>query len=807
MADKFTQRAQNALNYSLLAACELGHTYIGTEHLLLGLAQEKKSAASRMLEERRIQAKQLRDAIAGFAGTGVRTVLVPSDMTQKAKKIIESAYLAATQTPVGDIGTEHLLYAILEEKECVATKLLVSLGVNITELKNDILAFLGGGKRPESKTSPAKQEHPHLTQYGKDLTALAQNGHLDPVIGREEETARVIQILCRRTKNNPCLIGEPGVGKTAVIEGLAQRIVHGNVPDSLKNKTILALDLPAMIAGAKYRGEFEDRLKKVMEELSRNPSTIMFIDELHTIVGAGAAEGAVDAANILKPALARGEIQMIGATTLEEYRRHIEKDSALERRFQPILVEEPTREQSLSILEGLREKYEAHHKLTISDEALRAAIQLSSRYIRDRFLPDKAIDLIDEAAARVRISDSGTSPEKKAIEEELAVVEGEKELAIAEQKFELAAKLRDKEREMREALAELDKRQGELPHRTVTEEDVARIVTAWTGIPVSHLTGDETKSLQELESALGKRIIGQERAITAVSHAIQRARLGIKDPKRPIGSFLFLGPTGVGKTELTKALSGELYGREDALIRLNMSEYQEGFSTSKIIGSPPGYIGYDEGGQLTEQVHRRPYSVILFDEIEKAHPDIFRLLLQILDDGMLTDSQGRTVDFKNTVIILTSNLGAGVAHERPLGFGTSQNSDDEKRQINRRIFDEVKKAFPPEFLNRLDAIIYFEALEKSHLHHIASLLLEEAKSRLQQAEISLEVDDNVIDFLVERGYQPSYGARPLRRTITSYIEDEIASRMLLGEISRGDSLRVTAFNGTCHIEKLQEAIE
>ena len=806
MADKFTQRAQNALNYSLLAACELGHTYIGTEHLLLGLASEKKSAASRMLEERHVQAKQLKDAIAQFAGTGVRTVLVPADMTPKTKKIIESAYQAATQTPVGYIGTEHLLYAILEEKDCVATKLLVSLGVNVTELKNDILAFLGGGKRPETKTTQPRQEHSPLLAYGKNLTDMAQNDRLDPVIGREEETARVIQILCRRTKNNPCLIGEPGVGKTAVIEGLAQRILQGNVPDILKNKTILALDLPSMIAGAKYRGEFEDRMKKVMEELVRNPSTIVFIDEIHTIVGAGAAEGAVDAANILKPALARGEIQIIGATTLEEYRRHIEKDAALERRFQPILVEEPTQEESLRILEGLRQKYEAHHSLTISDDALRAAVQLSCRYIRDRFLPDKAIDLIDEAASKVRIHAGETSPSYRSLEEQLHLLETQKEAAISQQQFELAATLRDRERDIRHTLESMEEDKI-IPTPCVTGRDVAQVVTSWTGIPVSQLTDDETNTLRQLESALRERIIGQETAIRAISHAIQRARLGIKDPKRPIGSFLFLGPTGVGKTELTKVLTRELYGKEDAMIRLNMSEYQEGFATSKIIGSPPGYVGYDEGGQLTEQVRRRPYSVVLFDEIEKAHPDIFRLLLQILDDGMLTDSQGRTVDFKNTIIIMTSNLGASAALERPLGFATTKNPVEEKRQINKRIFDEVKKHFPPEFLNRLDAIIYFDALDKQHLSQIASLLLEEAKERLLQVGIHIRVDQEVLDFLVEKGYEAAYGARPLRRTITTYIEDEIAGRMLMGEISGGDTLNVTISGDQCLIEKLQEAME
>ena len=802
MADKFTQRAQNALNYSLLAACELGHTYIGTEHLLLGLVTEKKSAASKMLEERRIYPKQLREAIVQFAGTGVRTVLVPADMTPKTKKIIESAYQAASQIPVGYIGTEHLLYAILEEKDCVATKLLSSLGVNIQELKNDLLAFLGGGKRPEAKPHQGKQETNPLFAYGKNLTAMARNGKLDPVIGREEETARVVQILCRRTKNNPCLIGEPGVGKTAVIEGLAQRIVAGDVPEPLKNKTILALDLPAMIAGAKYRGEFEDRLKRVMEELVRNTSTIVFIDELHTIVGAGAAEGAVDAANILKPALARGEIQLIGATTIEEYRRHIEKDAALERRFQPITVEEPSEEQTLDILQGLRERYEAHHKLTISDDALSAAVRLSRRYIRDRFLPDKAIDLVDEAASKVRIRTSTPTPKLKELEEHLASLHRQKEEAIACQDFESAARLRDREREAEQALEDLQAIQTEPSERPiVTEEDIAEVITSWTGIPVSHLTGDEAQSLLDLAQALQTRVIGQTNAIDAVSQAIKRARLGIKDPHRPIGSFLFLGPTGVGKTELSKALTRELYGREDAMIRLNMSEFQEGFSASKLIGSPPGYVGYDEGGQLTEQVRRRPYSVILFDEIEKAHPDIFNLLLQILDDGILTDSQGRTVDFKNTVIILTSNLGAKVASEHPLGFGSSLSKDEDIRQRNRRVLDEVKNKFPPEFLNRLDGIIQFNPLGKSELQQITKLLLEQTLERLKQAGLTADIDEGVIEHLTDLGYDETYGARPIRRTITRYIEDEVAARMLSGEISRVDHLSISVFDGECVIKK------
>ncbi len=801
MADKFTLRAQNALNCSLLAASELGHTYIGTEHLLLGLSAEKKSAASKILEEHNVTTRRIRDAIAQFAGTGLRTSLTPSDMTPRTKRIIESAYQSAAQTPVGYIGTEHLLYAILEEKDCVATKLLVTLGVNVQDLKSDILASLGGGKRPESrKTISHIGELNSLKTYGRNLTEMAEQERLDPIIGRETETARVIQILTRRTKNNPCLIGEPGVGKTAVVEGLAQKIAAGDVPDALRRKSIISLDIAAMIAGAKYRGEFEERLKSVMEELVKCPGVIVFIDEMHTIVGAGAAEGAVDAANILKPALARGEMQLIGATTMEEYRRHIEKDAALERRFQPVTVGEPSEAEATAILFGLREKYEAHHKLRITDEAVRAAVRLSARYINDRYLPDKAIDLIDEAASKVRLRACTPSPALKALEERIREVERSKEDAIVGQDFERAAAMRDEERALRgsyaaEQIASLPV-DGDLHGLCVSEDDVAEVVTQWTGIPVKRLTESEMERLGGLAEALKKRVIGQEEAIDCVASAIRRGRLGIKDPRRPVGSFLFLGPTGVGKTELSKALSAELYGRENAMIRLNMSEYQESFSTSKMIGSPPGYVGYDEGGQLTEQVRRKPYSVILFDEIEKAHPDVFNLLLQILDDGTLTDAQGRCVDFKNTVVIMTSNLGAkSMTDYHPLGFGGSPDPCTEYHEMQARVMAEVKDVLKPEFLNRLDAIVVFRKLKRDSLRRIASLLLSDAMKRLESAGVMLHADDSLVDFLTEVGYDEAYGARPIRRAVTKYVEDEVAARMLTGEIRPHHNVYVSVKNG------------
>ena len=809
MADKFTERAQNALNHSLRIAGDLGHTYIGSEHLLLGLMSEGECAAAKMLKARGLTVRQLRAAIIESAGSGVPVSLSPADMTPKCKKIIESAYHAARQTPVGYIGTEHLLYAILEEKDCVGYKLLTSLGINIQEMKSDLLAFLGGGKRPQERATAKGAENSALLTYGRDLTELAEAGKLDPIVGREREIGRVIQILSRRTKNNPCLIGEPGVGKTAVVEGLAENIAAGDVPDVLKGKRIVSLDLTAMIAGAKYRGEFEERLKNVLEELRHGGNTILFVDELHAIVGAGAAEGAVDAANILKPSLARGEIQMIGATTIAEYRKHIEKDAALERRFQPVSVSEPSEEEAYRILLGLRDRYEAHHKLKITDEALHAAIRLSVRYLPDRFLPDKAIDLMDEAAAKVRIEASVASPELRAMEDRLRTVARDKEEAVCAQDFERAAKLRDEENALTKALEEKKNgarpRNAEEPDR-VTEADIAAVVTEWTGVPVSKVTNEEESRLKNLEQTLSRRIVGQDAAVSAVARAVRRGRLGIKDPTRPIGTFLFIGPTGVGKTELSRVLSEELYGQKDALIRVNMSEYQESFSSSKMIGSPPGYVGYDEGGQLTELVRKKPYSVVLFDEIEKAHPDIFNLLLQIMDDGCLTDAQGRRVDFRNTVVIMTSNLGAKSLFARaPLGFSGSISDSEKDAEMRKRVQEELKNVFRPEFLNRLDDIILFRPLAKEELRKITASLLDKSAKRLASAGITLCAEGSAVDYLLEKGYDEVYGARPLRRAVTKYVEDAITEKMLERELRVGDTVRLYASDGVLSITKTEPA--
>ena len=809
MADKFTERAQNALNHSLRIAGDLGHTYIGSEHLLLGLLSEGECAAAKMLKARGLTVRQVRSAIIESAGSGVPVSLSPADMTPKCKKIIESAYHAARQTPVGYIGTEHLLYAILEEKECVGYKLLASLGINIQEMKGDLLAFLGGGKRPQERSAAKAAENSALLTYGRDLTELAEAGKLDPIVGREREIGRVIQILSRRTKNNPCLIGEPGVGKTAVVEGLAENIAAGDVPDVLKGKRIVSLDLTAMIAGAKYRGEFEERLKNVLEELRRSGNTILFVDELHAIVGAGAAEGAVDAANILKPSLARGEIQMIGATTIAEYRKHIEKDAALERRFQPVSVSEPSEEEAYRILSGLRDRYEAHHKLKITDDALHAAVRLSVRYLPDRFLPDKAIDLMDEAAAKVRIEASAASPELRAMEERLRTVARDKEEAVCSQDFERAAKLRDEENTLTRALEEKKnggRSGGSEESDRVTEADVAAVVTEWTGIPVTKVTDDEEKRLKNLESTLTSRIVGQDAAVSAVARAVRRGRLGIKDPTRPIGTFLFIGPTGVGKTELSRVLSEELYGQRDALIRVNMSEYQESFSSSKIIGSPPGYVGYDEGGQLTERVRKKPYSVVLFDEIEKAHPDIFNLLLQIMDDGYLTDAQGRRVDFRNTVVIMTSNLGAkSIFGRTPLGFFGSITEGEKTAEVGRRVQEELKNMFRPEFLNRLDDVILFQPLAREDLRKITSSLLEKSVRRLAAAGITVLPEESATDYLLAKGYDEVYGARPLRRAVTKYVEDAITEKILAGELTSGDCVRLSASGDTLSVTKTEPA--
>jgi len=814
LTNRFTQKAQNALNNALIAAREFGHTYVGSEHLLIGLSSEEDGVAARALVSKGATKEKILETVETTMGSGNPTNVTAADLTPRTKQIIEMSAYASTRYGHGYIGTEHLLLALLEESDCVANKILTAIGIQTTELKKDIVSYLEGmelgtnapprnGGQNRQRKNPGQadiKDCPTLSAYGRDLTALAKSGKLDPIIGRENETDRVIQILARRTKNNPCLIGEPGVGKTAVVEGLAQRIADGNVPEMLTDKRIVTLDISSMIAGAKYRGEFEERLKNVMQEVAKRKEIILFIDEIHTLVGAGAAEGAMDAANILKPALSRGEMQLIGATTINEYRQNIEKDAALERRFQSVMVGEPTADEAILILMGLRDKYEAHHKLKISDDAIEAAVSLSKRYINDRYLPDKAIDLVDEAASRLRISNFTSPPDVKALEKSVEELGRSKEEAIKAQNFEEAARLRDEEHALREKLnAEKEKwksaRDGDA--LTVTKEHIADIVTAWTGIPVKQLESEESKKLLHLDAILKERIIGQDKAVDAVAKAIRRGRMGLKDPKRPLGSFIFLGPTGVGKTELTKALAKEMFGDEDAMIRIDMSEYMEKHSVSKLIGSPPGYVGYDEGGQLTEKIRRKPYSVVLFDEIEKAHPDVFNIMLQILDDGILTDSQGRKVDFKNTVIIMTSNVGAAALTEKAksLGFLTSDSAESEKATMEQNVMSALKNTFRPEFLNRLDEIIVFNRLTDADIQRIAELLLGELKKRIEALDIHITFDRSLIEFIAQKGFDPIYGARPLRRAITSLVEDSFSEAMLEGRIKAGDNVTVKAVDG------------
>lgn len=808
MAIRFTQKAQNVLNRSLAYARDFGHTYIGSEHLLLALVGEEDSVATGILATKGADFEKIKDIIVRIAGVGTTSDVSAADMTPRTKRIIEMSSNEALGLGQSYIGTEHLLLALLSERDCVAVKILEELGVSASEIRNELSAYFRkktsatGGKTASNK--PQNDATPTLSSHGRDLTALAAEGKIDPIIGRDTETERVVQILSRRTKNNPCLIGEPGVGKTAVVEGLAQRIIDGNVPETLKSKKIITLDIAGMIAGAKYRGEFEERMKNVMEEVSNNKDIILFIDEIHTIIGAGAAEGAVDAANILKPALARGEMQIIGATTIAEYRGHIEKDAALERRFQSVMVGEPTPEEAVQILMGLRDKYEAHHKVKISDEAIRASVELSRRYIADRYLPDKAIDLIDEAAAGLRISTHTSPPDLRALEEKIKKLAQEKEEAITAQNFERAAALRDEEKQAKEeyenAKGGWEKKQSNI-NLTVGENDIANVVTMWTGIPVNKLLESEGQKLLHLEDELHKRVIGQEDAVSAVSRAIKRGRMGLKDPRRPIGSFLFLGPTGVGKTELTKALAAIMFGDENAMIRLDMSEYMEKHSVSKLIGSPPGYVGFEEGGQLTEKIRRRPYSVVLFDEIEKAHPDVFNIMLQVLEDGILTDSQGRRVDFKNTVIIMTSNAGASaVSNNRTLGFGEST-TEDEKKQNHLRMMNALKQTFRPEFLNRIDDIIIFNKLTDQNIRDIAQIMLAQVKDRIAALGIEISFAENVSEILAREGFDEVYGARPLRRAIVRLVEDALSTEMLEGKIKSGDKVTAMAKNETIVFEK------
>ncbi len=817
MTNRFTQKAQSVLNNSLRLARELGHTYIGSEHLLLALCAEQESVAAKLLEKHGIAADQVRAEIVKEVGEGSHSDVTPADMTPRTKRIIEHSAIESHRTGQNYIGTEHLLMALLAESDSMAVKILEELHTSSEELKEELNGFFGvtepqargASAAPQSKKNNAEVAGaPTLSQFGRDLTAMAKAGKIDPVIGRDEETDRVIQILSRRQKNNPCLIGEPGVGKTAVVEGMAQKIADGSVPETLKNKRIVTLDIAAMVAGAKYRGEFEERLKSVMSEVAQNPDVILFIDEIHTIVGAGAAEGAVDAANIIKPALSRGEMQLIGATTISEYRKNIEKDAALERRFQPVNVGEPSPEEAVQILMGLRDKYEAHHKLKITDEAVKAAVTLSARYIADRYLPDKAIDLVDEAASRKRLAAHTSPPDLKDTEEKLATLSREKEEAIKAQDFERAAALRDEEKTLRE---EYEKTKAEWEKSvsdtdlSLVESDIADVVTQWTGIPVNRLMEEESERLLHLEELLQKRVIGQNEAVSAVARAIRRGRMGLKDPKRPIGSFIFLGPTGVGKTELCKSLAELLFGDQNAMIRVDMSEYMEKHSVSKLIGSPPGYVGFEEGGQLTEKIRRKPYSVVLFDEIEKAHPDVFNILLQVLEDGILTDSQGRRVDFKNTVLIMTSNVGAAALTgpaKSAVGFAADTAKADNTPK--ERVMQALKATFRPEFLNRIDDIIVFNRLDEENIRAIAKLLLSEVQKRIEALNIEVEFEDSVAALVAKEGFDPVYGARPLRRAIVRLVEDEFSNAMLEGKFHAGDRVKIAEQDGVLTFEKCEK---
>ena len=816
--NKFSPRAEEALRLSQEAAGELGHGYVGTEHLLLGLIREEEGVAHTVLTEAGLTDDMIVEIIKKSVGAGLPGSNPAQGLTPRAKRVVELAMEDSMRGGYNYVGTEHLLAGILREGNNMAVRILRTAGVDARHLYTALMQKLGEMPRSQaadpgrSGTSPAKEDNGKnktLKEFTRDLTADARAGKLDPVIGRDGEIQRVIQILSRRTKNNPCLIGEPGVGKTAIAEGLARKIVMGDVPDEMLDKRLLSLDLSGMVAGTKYRGEFEERIKKLLEEVRKSGNVILFIDELHTIVGAGSAEGAVDAANIIKPALGRGEIQVIGATTLNEYRKYIEKDAALERRFQPVTVGEPTPETAIEILKGLRDKYESHHKLTITDEAIEAAVRLSVRYINDRFLPDKAIDLMDEAASRVRMDAESASPELKSLEEKLAALRKEKAEVIAKQDYEKAAQLRDIEQNyVQQVEIERDnwRKNLSVSRGTVGEEDIAKVVAGWTGIPVTRLTEDESQRMLKLEETLHKRVVGQDEAVTAVAKAIRRSRVGLKDPKRPIGSFLFLGPTGVGKTELCKALAEAMFGNENDMIRIDMSEYMEKHTVSRLVGSPPGYVGHEEGGQLTEKVRRKPYSVVLFDEIEKAHEDVWNILLQILEDGIVTDSQGRRVDFKNTIIVMTSNVGARniTSADKPLGFDGRETEADEKARFDRikqAVMEELRRTFKPEFLNRIDETIVFRQLTEEDIRHIAQRMLEITGKRMAQQDITLLADDDAVTALAKDGFNPQYGARPLRRAIQNEVEDAVAELMLEGKLQGGDTARICLRDGKVAIEK------
>lgn len=800
MQYRFTQMAANVMHYSKEVAAELNHSYIGTEHILIGLLREKEGLACQVLEDHDVTEEKVLHMVSQLIQGSQTMVAEPEEYTPRSRRILEIANREAMRFRASAIGTEHLLIAILRETDCVAAQLLYSLGVQAQKVYQDIVLGIGMDARaakadmPSAKGKSRRKNEPLMVdQYSRDLTAYAREGKLDPVIGRHDEIQRVIQILSRRTKNNPCLIGEPGVGKTAVAEGLAQKIISGNVPETIKDKRVLTLDISGMVAGSKYRGEFEERIKRVINEVKEDGNILLFIDEIHTIIGAGGAEGAIDAANILKPSLARGELQIIGATTIEEYRKHIEKDAALERRFQPVMVEEPSEEEAIEILIGLKGAYENHHHVTITDEALEAAVHLSARYINDRFLPDKAIDLIDEACSKVRLSSYTSSPKVKELEKKVAELEEEKEQAIKDEAYERASEIKKMQKELNDEMIRLNSEWEKVrssEQLIVGENEVADIVASWTKIPVRKLEEEESERLRKLESILHERVIGQEEAVSAVSKAIRRGRVGLKDPKRPIGSFLFLGPTGVGKTELSKALAEAMFGKEDAMIRVDMSEYMEKHSVSKLIGSPPGYVGYDEGGQLSEKIRRNPYSVLLFDEIEKAHPDIFNILLQVLDDGHITDSQGRKIDFKNTVIIMTSNAGAAnIVTPKKLGFSVGDTHEADYQKMKAGVMDEVKHLFKPEFLNRIDETIVFHPLTKVNVKDIADIMLKTISKRIkEQLGVETVVSEAVRDHLAEKGFDENYGARPLRRVIQNEIEDAMAEEYLDGKFAQGDTV-------------------
>lgn len=789
----FTEKANKSLNAAVKAAEDLGHTYIGSEHILLGLLSDTSTVAGAVLAAHNITYADIEEELKRSIGVGVPTELQPDDFTPRSKNILETSVAFARQMGQQLVGTEHVLLAIAREGSCSATLLLSRAGVSMQDIVNDVSKALMGGTANAGTDNKdgGKENESMLSQFGRDLTKLAKDGKIDPVIGRQKEIERVIQILSRRTKNNPCLIGEPGVGKTAIAEGLALKIVSGEVPELLKDKKIYSLDLTGMVAGTKYRGDFEERIKKVIDEVKNAKDVILFIDEVHTLIGAGSAEGAADAANILKPSLARGELQIIGATTIEEYRKHIEKDAALERRFQPVMVDEPSQEEAIEILKGIKDKYEAHHKVKITDEAIESAVKLSTRYIGDRYLPDKAIDLIDEAASRVRLRSYTAPSDLKELEDKKKSVEAEKLSAVNAQEFERAAALRDEERKLDKEIKDKKENWHDMAgksHDEVTPADIADIVSSWTGVPVTQLSTEESDRLLHMEDELHRRIVGQDEAVEAVSRAIRRGRVGLKDPKKPIGSFIFLGPTGVGKTELCKALAAAMFGDENAMIRLDMSEYMEKHTVSRLIGSPPGYVGYDEGGQLTEKVRRKPYSVVLFDEIEKAHPDVFNMLLQILDDGVLTDGQGRRVDFKNCIIIMTSNVGAKLISQKQKAFGFAAGAkelEQNEKEIKDAVMGELRNTFRPEFLNRVDDIIVFQRLTKENIKEIASRLLAVLQKRVEDMGIEVTFSDEAVSKTADAGFDDVYGARPLKRAIQSRIEDALSEEMLKGNVKKG----------------------